>query len=224
MVLYIIRHGNPDYENDTLTEFGWQEAEILGERMAKEAPDLIFTSPKGRAIATAVPTCRRMGKESVVEPWMVERNEYMYPIEDALRDTAGFTYTLKDGVTELNDYSSDEERAKCLKELVESSDAFLEKLGYRREGGLYRIVEPNDMKVACYCHGGFGTAWISHLLGMMPSSGALRLGMDTTSITKFEFKESPRLPGYAYPVMTVFNDVYHLREVGLDRESRVYGN
>ena len=133
MVLYIIRHGNPDYENDTLTEFGWKEAEILGERMAKENPDLIFMSPRGRAIATAQPTLRRLGKEGVVEPWMTERNEYMFPIEEALRDTAGFTYTLKDGVTELHDYNADEERRICLEELVKSSDAFLEKLGLSEE-------------------------------------------------------------------------------------------
>ena len=223
MILYIIRHGDPDYENDTLTEFGRKEAEILGERMAKEAPDLIFMSPRGRAIATAEPTCRRMGKEGVIEPWMTERNEYMFPIKEELRDTAGFTYTLKDGVTELHDYNDDEERRICLNGLVESSDAFLEKLGYRREGALYRVVNDNDLKVACYCHGGFGTAWISHLLGMLPSSGAMRFGMDTVSITKFEFKQE-RVPGYVFPVMTAFNDVYHLREVGLDRATVGYGN
>lgn len=31
MVLYIIRHGNPDYEHDTLTPLGEKEAEALGE-------------------------------------------------------------------------------------------------------------------------------------------------------------------------------------------------
>ena len=29
MDLIIIRHGDPDYEHDTLTERGWKEAEIL---------------------------------------------------------------------------------------------------------------------------------------------------------------------------------------------------
>jgi len=41
MILYIIRHGDPDYANDTLTEYGWRQAEALGERMAKEKLDLI---------------------------------------------------------------------------------------------------------------------------------------------------------------------------------------
>ena len=57
MVLYIIRHGNPDYEHDTLTPLGEKEAEALGERMKKEAPDLIYMSPRGRAIATLLHIC-----------------------------------------------------------------------------------------------------------------------------------------------------------------------
>lgn len=223
MILYIIRHGNPDYEHDTLTEFGKKEAEILGERMAEENPDRIFMSPKGRAIATAEPTCRRMGKEGVIEPWMTERNEYMYPVEESLRDTAGYRYSFSKGVTDAVDYNADAERQKCLRELAAASDAFLEKLGYLREGGLYRVIEENDCKVACYCHGGFGGAWIAHLLDMMPGSGFLRLGMDTASITKIEFKEG-RIPGYAVPKMIAFNDVSHLKAAGIDSESLAYGN
>ena len=78
MVLYIIRHGNPDYEHDTLTPLGEKEAEALGERMKKEAPDLIYMSPRGRAIATAKPTCQKTGLTGSIENWMTERNEYMY--------------------------------------------------------------------------------------------------------------------------------------------------
>ena len=35
MNLVIIRHGDPDYEHDTLTEHGWTEAEVLAHRMEK---------------------------------------------------------------------------------------------------------------------------------------------------------------------------------------------
>lgn len=34
MKLLFIRHGDPDYEKDSLTEKGWHEAELLGQRMA----------------------------------------------------------------------------------------------------------------------------------------------------------------------------------------------
>lgn len=36
MRLLIIRHGDPDYAVDSLTEKGRREAEFLAERMAKE--------------------------------------------------------------------------------------------------------------------------------------------------------------------------------------------
>ena len=33
MKLLIIRHADPDYEKDTLTEKGWREAELLSNRL-----------------------------------------------------------------------------------------------------------------------------------------------------------------------------------------------
>ena len=45
MLLYIIRHGDPDYSTDTLTERGWQQAEAVGKRIAAAKIDRIFTSP-----------------------------------------------------------------------------------------------------------------------------------------------------------------------------------
>ena len=35
MKLLIIRHGDPDYSIDSLTEKGWKEARFLAERIAK---------------------------------------------------------------------------------------------------------------------------------------------------------------------------------------------
>ena len=35
MKLVIVRHGDPDYSIDSLTEKGWKEVEYLSERLAK---------------------------------------------------------------------------------------------------------------------------------------------------------------------------------------------
>ena len=35
MTIYIIRHAEPDYARDSLTEKGWREAELLSHRLAK---------------------------------------------------------------------------------------------------------------------------------------------------------------------------------------------
>jgi len=44
MILYIIRHGHPDYETDSLTELGWKQAEAVGKRIARAKADRIFTT------------------------------------------------------------------------------------------------------------------------------------------------------------------------------------
>ncbi len=63
MKLLIIRHGDPDYEHDSVTEKGKREVELLGQRLAKENITKIYCSPLGRARATAAPTCRLTGME-----------------------------------------------------------------------------------------------------------------------------------------------------------------
>ena len=61
MRIIIIRHGDPDYVNDTLTEKGWREARLLAERMKGERVDKIYVSSLGRARDTAKPTEEALG-------------------------------------------------------------------------------------------------------------------------------------------------------------------
>ena len=43
MKLFIIRHGDPNYALDTLTERGWREAELLRDRlMPREKGELVL--------------------------------------------------------------------------------------------------------------------------------------------------------------------------------------
>ena len=51
MRLLIIRHGDPDYEQDSLTPKGWCEAELLSERISKMNIKDFYVSPLGRAKA-----------------------------------------------------------------------------------------------------------------------------------------------------------------------------
>ena len=53
MNIYIIRHGDPDYEKDSLTEKGWREAELLSRRLCKIPAKAYYVSPLGRARDTA---------------------------------------------------------------------------------------------------------------------------------------------------------------------------
>ena len=61
MQLLIIRHAEPDYVNDSLTEKGKREAALLAERLCKLPIRAFYISTMGRAQETALPTLRKMG-------------------------------------------------------------------------------------------------------------------------------------------------------------------
>ena len=49
MRILFIRHGDPDYENDTLTEKGRREAALLAQMAPSMKIDDCYMSPLGRA-------------------------------------------------------------------------------------------------------------------------------------------------------------------------------
>ena len=63
MKLLIIRHGDPDYTIDSLTEKGRKEAELLKDRLEKSDIKDFYCSPLGRARATAEPTLNAFSKK-----------------------------------------------------------------------------------------------------------------------------------------------------------------
>ncbi len=52
MRIIFVRHGEPDYSTDSLTENGKKEAEALAERTSKWNVDKFYVSPQGRAFST----------------------------------------------------------------------------------------------------------------------------------------------------------------------------
>ncbi len=79
MKIMIIRHGDPDYSIDSLTEKGWREAEMLSERIAPLVVKQYYVSPLGRARDTASFTLKKAGREAEVLPWL---REYDVRIDD----------------------------------------------------------------------------------------------------------------------------------------------
>lgn len=77
MILYIIRHADPDYAHNTITPLGKEEALALGQRMSRVKLDRIYTSPLGRAIDTARPTMLALGMENTVLDWTAESMDYI---------------------------------------------------------------------------------------------------------------------------------------------------
>ena len=49
MRLILVRHGDPNYELDCLTELGHEQAKVVAQRLMEEGIEKIFCSPQGRA-------------------------------------------------------------------------------------------------------------------------------------------------------------------------------
>lgn len=90
--LLIIRHGDPDYVHDTLTERGRAEAEALSGRLMRECVrererenenlTKVYCSPMGRAQATAAPFLAASGRTADTREWL---REIPYRIHQPLR-------------------------------------------------------------------------------------------------------------------------------------------
>lgn len=212
MLFDIIRHGDPDYEHDTITPFGHEEAKALARWFDEKQVrfDHIFTSPLGRAKDTASYTCQSQGITPVVLPWAEESMEYMrhFPPESGCE----FRFS-KDGINGYIDFHEDN-RMDTINRLITESDAFFAELGYERQGSHYKITAANDKRIAIFCHGGFGTALTAHLLGLPPAFGFPSMFKTTTSVTTFIFRDYYKT-GFTRPRLLHFGDVSHLHAAGL---------
>lgn len=72
MKLLIIRHGDPNYSIDSLTEKGWREAEYLSERLSGMDIKKFYVSSMGRAKDTASFTLKKMGRSAEECKWLRE--------------------------------------------------------------------------------------------------------------------------------------------------------
>ena len=81
MRLILIRHGEPDYEHDTLTEKGWREAACLAGKAKNWNVQECFVSPLGRARDTARDTLAAWGMKEQILPWLKEFSAELQPTE-----------------------------------------------------------------------------------------------------------------------------------------------
>ena len=225
MLLYIIRHGDPDYATDSLTERGKRQAEAVGRRMADAKINKIFSSPMGRAKQTAEPACRLLGLDVTVEEWTREiEKEVKTPYPDGIRKSItllpntvfrengniALSYDRAFECTAINQ----SEMASAVAYIENNGDRFLERLGYRAENGVYRILQPNDEKVALFCHSAFTKAWLSVLLHIPLHLVWASFAYTHTGVTVLEFKNNEN--GFTAPKCLCFSDMSHLYAQNLD--------
>ena len=192
MKLLLIRHGEPDYEHDTLTPKGHIEAELLAEYLVGKRIDEIYVSPLGRAQATAAHTLEKLGRTAETLPWLREFHGKVRIWEDPALEAAmprefpEDTYTPRIAWDILPAYLAarpnyfhpekwrDTEVCAhgdmCEKydRKVEKLDEFLAAHGYVRDGGLYRAEQGNDKVIAFFCHFAVECVFLSHLTNISP--------------------------------------------------------
>ena len=224
MLLYIIRHGDPDYTTDSLTEKGILQAEAVGKRLAKVGINKVFSSPMGRARQTAEPLCRMLGLSYTVEEWTHEIGQEMFATHpNGSRTSMGgipsYCFREKGGIDLPFEQEMD---APILNEtqmdtvfpyLEENGRDFLERLGYKEENGVYRILRPNDDRVALFCHAGFARAWISRLLHIPAQIMWAGFNYCHTGVTILDFKNYPG--DFTAPRMMCYSDMSHYHTEGL---------
>jgi probable phosphoglycerate mutase len=222
MRILIIRHGDPNYAIDSLTEKGWREAELLADRLEKEKIDYFYSSPLGRAKDTAGCTLKRVGKEAQVFDWL---QEFYYPITDPLNpentriawDFMPGYWTQKEQMYDKDNWAKTDiftgsQLAEKQQMVYENLDTLLAKHGYVRKGRYYEVKERNTDTIAIFCHLGVEFVMLSHLLGV--SAPVLWQGcfVAPTSVTVLTTEE--RVKGEACFRCKTIGDTGHLYIAG----------
>lgn len=217
MRLMIIRHGDPDYSIDSLTERGWKEAALLVPRMEKIDVKDFYVSPLGRARDTASLTLKAMGREAKVMPWL---REFAPKVIIPQRDGEGVAWDWMPGdwTKEPRFFDRDrwyepepfasagvEEEAKWV---WSELDQLLAKYGYVREGDAYRVEKSNTDTIVFFCHFGLECVLLGHLLNISPMLLWHGTCAAPTSATIVNTEE--RVKGTAYFRMSTFGDTSHL--------------
>ncbi|MDE7243162.1 MAG: histidine phosphatase family protein [Oscillospiraceae bacterium] len=218
MKLVIVRHAEPDYDLDVLTEKGRREAEYLSERLAEIVVKDCYVSPLGRARETAAMTLQKTGRTAVECEWL---REFTAPIRrpDAPgRKTIPWDWLPQDWAEDERFYSPDRwfehpaMQEGHVKEaydwVIENFDALLERHGYRRNGRIYQAVHPNSDTILFFCHFGLECVLLSRLLNTSPMVLWHHTCALTSSVTTLVTEE--RREGTAIFRMSSFGDLSHL--------------
>ncbi len=162
MDLILVRHGLPERlvaKNGTadphLADLGIQQAAALGEYLASEVIDAIWTSPINRAIETAQPLANRLGLVPRVHndlaEWDRNSDEYI-PVEELKAKNDPRWQAMQTG-----EWTGGNDPRKFQAEVVEAIDNIIGVHGGQR--------------VVVVCHAGVLGTYLSHILGIPRPGG-----------------------------------------------------
>ena len=216
MRILFVRHGEPDYARDCLTDEGRRQAAAAAERLAGEGIQKIYASPLGRAHETAAFTARRLGLGIETLDWMREITwgGPGLPVE-------GHPWTLGDWMIEREDfdfhagdwrkhpYFRDNAATRCHDAVAARFDGLLERHGYCHEGIRFLCSAAEEETVAVFSHGGSGGAALASVLTLPFPYVMSVLSYDFTSVIAVALDVRPG--EYVKPRLELFNDCRHSR-------------
>lgn len=218
MRLLIVRHGDPDYSIDSLTEKGWKEAEYLSERLSKLDVKDFYVSPLGRAKDTASFTLKKMNRTAVECDWLREFDVLIDRPDVTDRQKRLWDWLPQDWTQDERFYQYDhwyenerlqQSDAKGYYNYVTGKfDKLLAEHGYVREGHHYRVEKPNEDTLVFFCHFGLECVLLAHLIGASPMVLWHGFCAAPSSVTTVNTEE--RREGIASFRISAFGDISHL--------------
>lgn len=217
MNIYFIRHANPDYATDSITELGKEQAQKLSDATKSWKIDEVYQSSMGRAQQTTAYCLKNWNLKPETKDWLKEL---------CWGDTKGDAYasdspwTINDRLIETTHSYPQGESWKTIPELqqdrliqdietrCQAFDDFLKEQGYIRKGQLYNAENPNSKNIAFFCHGGLSSALIAHALNIPFWQFIAHTGLQVTSISKISFSETKG--SFETAKLAYLNDAKHL--------------
>lgn len=219
MELWIIRHGDPDYVRDSLTEKGVREAKLLAERLEKQLPKdkniYFYCSPLGRAQKTASYTLDRLGESAETLDWA---REFQGTVGKLLNKQQ--CWDRKPNYwTGIDDYYSydkwlDVELMKNgdvkrhYEKVCDGVDELLKKHGYIKSGRIYDVESSNHDIIVLFCHFGVESVILSRIFSVSPMIMWHNFVALPTAVTRLVTQE--REQGKAIFTCVQYGDLSHL--------------
>ena len=220
MRIVFVRHGEPDYAHDCLTEKGRIQALAAAERLREEEIEAVFSSPLGRAAETAAAAAEALNLPVQTLDFMrelhwgsadgspVPANGHPWDLADML---AAEGWDLTDPAWREHPYFSSNIVTEEADHVARQTDRWLLSLGYERRGAYYRCIRPDNVQktVALFSHGGSSAAAMGHILNLPFPYACGLFHLEFTGITVIRLDRNPGKQ--ALPCLELANDGRHIR-------------
>ncbi len=236
MLLYYIRHGEPIYNPDMLTDLGVKQAEALAKRLAIHGVDKIYASTSNRAIMTAKPTAELLNKEITTLDFCNESHAWSYFTVKTPNGGKEWCFQNADMIkcfssNEITSLGKGWYEHSCFSDtnfkegfeiVSQKADEFLTSLGFKHNAdGTYDVLRKNNPdRIALFAHAGFGSVFLSSILDIPYPSFCTHFSFGHSGMTviHFDSTKDKAIPN----VLTHSNDAHLYKEKILTKYNNVF--